>query len=96
MRARTYVSVTFLRSAGCGLTAVGSTFPVKPDHPVYVEALVCGVYRTAATTSTDRNGLYLVRWHAGCGKHDLAVSVPTSASNDAGRSLFVRLGVLAR
>jgi hypothetical protein len=96
VRVRTYVSATYLRSTGCVLTAVGSTFPVKPHHPVRVEAVVGGRYRDVAASATDVRGVYRVRWNAGCGKHDLDVSVPASAANDAGRSLFVRFGVVAR
>lgn len=96
VRVRTYDSATYTRLASCGLAATGATFPAKPYHPVNFETRVGSAYRTVATARTDSRGVYRARWKAGCGKHDLAVSVPASATNDAGRTLFVRLGVLAR
>jgi hypothetical protein len=95
VRVRAYVSATYARLPGCGLAATGSTFPAKPNHPVNLEARVDGSYRSVATARADKHGVYRVRWTSGCGKHDLAVSVPASATNDMGRTLFVRLGVLA-
>lgn len=96
VRVRTYVSATYTRAVSCALVAAGSTFPAKPNHPVIIETRVDGIYRRVATGRTDSRGIYRIRWNAGCGKHDLAVSVPASSSNDAGRTVLVRLGVLAR
>lgn len=96
VRVRTYVSATYTRLTGCRLAAAGSTYPAKPNHPVDVETRTGGTYRTVATGRTDSHGVYRVRWNAGCGRHDAAVSAPASSSNDAGRTVFVRLGVLAR
>lgn len=96
VRVRTYVSATYTRAGSCALAAAGSTFPAKPNHPVNIEARVGGAYRTVAMGRTNSQGVYRIGWNAGCGMHDLAVSVSASSSNDAGRTLLVRLGVLAR
>ena len=98
---RVGVSVTYTRAPGCVLFATGSTFPSKPGHSVALQ--VAGALdpsgRTAeevkAAGSTDAQGRYRLRWAAPCGKHDLVMTVARSASNTAGRSLYVREDVLA-
>lgn len=98
---RVKVSVTYTRAPGCVLFATGSTFPSKPGHPVALQ--VAGAIdpsgqsaeEVKAMGTTDARGQYRVRWAAPCGKHDLVVTVARSASNTAGRTLYVREDVLA-
>jgi hypothetical protein len=98
---RVRVSVTYTRAPGCVLFATGSTFPSKPGHPVALQ--VAGdidpsgrsAEEVKAMGNTDAQGRYRLRWAAPCGKHDLVATVAPSASNTAGRSLYVREDVLA-
>ena len=94
--ARVAVSATYTRDGRCVLVAAGSTFPAKPHHPVYVQVAVGSGYSTVAKGYTGAQGQYRVRWYAGCGTHDLVVTVPQSATNTIGRTLYERQGVLAR
>lgn len=93
---RVAVSATYTRRPGCELVAAGSTYPSKPNHPVLVQVPSGGGYRTVARGYTAADGNYRLRWQAGCGRHDLVVTVPESASNTAGRTLFERQDVIAR
>lgn len=93
---RAAVSATYTRDSGCALVATGSTYPAKPNHPVYLQTAVGSGYSTVARHYTDSAGKYRLRWNAQCGTHNLVVTVPASASNSAGRTLYERQGVTAR
>ena len=93
---RVAVSATYTREADCGLVASGSTFPAKPNHPVHVQVAVGSGYSTVGRAYAGADGQYQVRWHAGCGPHNLVVTVPQSGSNTSGRTLYARQGVLAK
>lgn len=93
---RAAVTATYTRDSGCALVATGSTYPAKPNHPVYLQTAVGNGYSTVARQTTDSAGKYRLRWNAPCGSHNLVVTVPASASNSAGRTLYERQGVTAR
>lgn len=98
---RVQVSATYTRAPGCVLIATGSTFPSKPGHLVFLQVAdaIDPSGQTAeevkADVRTDERGRYRLRWAAPCGEHDLVVTVPRSASNTAGRTLYIREDVLA-
>lgn len=98
---RAAVSATYTRAPGCVLIATGSTYPSKPGHHVSLQ-LAEDIDPSGQTAEevqafgmTDAQGHYRLRWNAPCGRHDLVVNVTRSASNTAGRTLYVREDVLA-
>lgn len=98
---RTFVRAEFSSTAGCGMLSEGSTYPAKPHHPVWLQRRITqngqeAGYLTLRKSVTDANGKFRVAYTAPCGAdYALAAFIPASATNTAGRSLYVDLHVKA-
>ena len=98
---RPAVSATFGSGSGCTVFGQGSTFPKKPNHPVWLQRRITSGntekgYLTVSKAVTASDGSFRVSYRAPCGAdYALAAYVPASATNTAGRSFYVDLHVLA-
>ena len=84
------------------MVAEGTTYPAKPNHPVWLQRRITkhgqeAGYFTLRRAATDSAGRFRVTYQAPCGAdYALAAYVPASATNTAGRTLYVDLHVVAR
>lgn len=98
---RPVVRASFSSPGGCVMLARGSTYPAKPNHPVWLQRRIVqngkeSGYRTIRTSVTKADGTFSIAYRAPCGAdYALAAHVPASASNTAGRSRYVDLHVKA-
>jgi hypothetical protein len=98
---RPVVRATFSSPGGCVMLAEGSTFPAKPNHPVWLQRRIIkngteSGYTTVSRSVTDAEGKFHVAYKAPCGAdYALAAYIPASATNTDGRSLYVDLHVKA-
>jgi hypothetical protein len=98
---RPFVRATFTSASGCAMVAAGSTYPAKPNHPVWLQRRISqngmeSGYLTLQRGVTNSDGRFRLAYTAPCGAdYALAAYVPASATNTAGRSIYVDLHVKA-
>jgi hypothetical protein len=98
---RPAVRTQFTSPGACVMLAEGGTYPAKPRHPVWLQRRITqngaeSGYATVSRGVTDAGGKFRVAYKAPCGADfALAAYIPASATNTAGRSLFVDLHVKA-
>jgi hypothetical protein len=98
---RPVVRATFTSASGCALVAEGSTYPAKPYHPVWLQRRITSGgkesgYLTLLRGVTNSEGRFRLSYTAPCAAdYALATYVPASATNTAGRSIYVDLHVRA-
>jgi len=98
---RPLVRAGFGSTRGCKVFTEGTTFPRKPNHPVWLQRRIATGnaergYVTLSKAVTASDGSFRVGYSAPCGAdYALAAYVPASATNTAGRSVYVDLHVVA-